>query len=78
MAEKLVDNKLYHFCVFSDNILATSVVVNSTALNAKDPNLIVFNLVIDKVSYAPMSALFSMNNFHGVTIEVQKFEYLIG
>ncbi|KAL3503281.1 hypothetical protein ACH5RR_037730 [Cinchona calisaya] len=74
VAEKLVDNDLYHFCVFSDNILATSVVVNSTALNAKDPNLMVFHLVTDEVNYAPMIAWFSMNSFNGLTIEVQKFE----
>lgn len=40
---KLKDNKLYHFCVFSDNILATSVVVNSTALTSNNPNLVVFH-----------------------------------
>ncbi|KAL2938031.1 putative galacturonosyltransferase 10 [Bienertia sinuspersici] len=34
-AWKLEDNSLYHFCIFSDNILATSVVINSTALNSK-------------------------------------------
>ncbi|KAM7498762.1 hypothetical protein LguiA_023176 [Lonicera macranthoides] len=73
-AEKLKDNKLYHFCVFSDNILATSVVVNSTALNFIDPNLIVFHLVTDEVNYAPMKAWFSMNRFRGVIIEVQKLE----
>lgn len=33
--EKLDDPKLYHYALFSDNILATSVVVNSTVLNAK-------------------------------------------
>ena len=33
--EKLADPKLYHYALFSDNILATAVVVNSTVLNAK-------------------------------------------
>lgn len=70
--EKLVDNSLYHFCVFSDNILATSVVVNSSAINSKHPDRVVFHLVTDEVNYAPMKAWFSMNNFGGVTIEVQK------
>ncbi|XP_057534362.1 probable galacturonosyltransferase 10 isoform X1 [Amaranthus tricolor] len=71
---KLKDNRLYHFCVFSDNILATSVVVNSTAVNSKDPEKVVFHLVTDEVNYAPMKAWFSMNDFHGVTVEVQKIE----
>lgn len=33
--QKLVDPKLHHYALFSDNILATAVVVNSTVLNAK-------------------------------------------
>lgn len=74
IAAKLTDNNLYHFCVFSDNILATSVVVNSTALNSNAPEDIVFHLVTDEVNYAPMKAWFSLNSFRGVTVEVQKFE----
>ncbi|XP_058113556.1 probable galacturonosyltransferase 10 [Magnolia sinica] len=72
--KKLQDNSLYHFCVFSDNVLATSVVVNSTATNARHPDLIVFHLVTDEVNYAPMKAWYSMNRFRGVTVEVQKIE----
>ncbi|KAJ6693342.1 hypothetical protein OIU85_004140 [Salix viminalis] len=71
---KLRDNSLYHFCVFSDNILATSVVVNSTTLNSKNPDMVVFHLITDEINYAAMKAWFSMNTFRGVTIEVQKFE----
>nr|GLL17765.1 probable galacturonosyltransferase 10 [Ipomoea trifida]GMC47534.1 probable galacturonosyltransferase 10 [Ipomoea batatas]GMC53548.1 probable galacturonosyltransferase 10 [Ipomoea batatas]GMC53798.1 probable galacturonosyltransferase 10 [Ipomoea batatas] len=74
VAGKLENTNLYHFCVFSDNILATSVVVNSTASNAENPSLIVFHIVTDEINYAPMKAWFSMNSFHGVTVEVQKFE----
>lgn len=33
--EKLEDPNLYHYALFSDNILAAAVVVNSTVLNAK-------------------------------------------
>ncbi|CAL9043247.1 probable galacturonosyltransferase 10 [Musa acuminata AAA Group] len=72
--EKLRDNNLYHYCIFSDNILATSVVVNSTSMNSKNPDKIVFHLVTDEVNYAPMKAWYSMNNFRGATIEVQKVE----
>ncbi|KAG5546329.1 hypothetical protein RHGRI_018487 [Rhododendron griersonianum] len=74
IADKLKDNSLYHFCVFSDNILATSVVVNSTASNSINPNLVVFHIVTDNINYAPMNAWFSMNTFCGLTIEVQNFE----
>lgn len=74
MEAKLKDNSLYHFCVFSDNILATSVVVNSSALSSKDPEKIVFHLITDEINYGAMKAWFSMNRFGGVTVEVQKFE----
>jgi alpha-1,4-galacturonosyltransferase len=33
--ENLEDNKLFHYALFSDNVLAASVVVNSTVLAAK-------------------------------------------
>ena len=32
---KLEDNSLYHYALFSDNVLAAAVVVNSTVHNAK-------------------------------------------
>lgn len=73
-AWKLEDNSLHHFCVFSDNVLATSVVVNSTAINSRNPGKVVFHLVTDEVNYAPMKAWFSVNDFRGVTVEVQKVE----
>ncbi|CAF2157777.1 BnaA07g04020D [Brassica napus] len=76
LASKLTDNSLYHFCVFSDNIVATSVVVNSTALNSKAPEKVVFHLVTNEINYAAMKSWFAMNmdNLRGVTVEVQKFE----
>ncbi|WOK96553.1 putative galacturonosyltransferase 10 [Canna indica] len=72
--EKLRDNNLYHYCVFSDNILAASVVVNSTTMNSKHPDMVVFHLVTDEVNYVPMKAWFSMNSYRGATIDVQKVE----
>ncbi|KAF3569076.1 hypothetical protein DY000_02016371 [Brassica cretica] len=71
VASKLTNNSLYHVCVFSDNIVATSVVVNSTALNSKAPKKVFFHLVTNA-----MKSWFAMNmdNPRGVTVEVQKFE----
>lgn len=73
-AEKLRDNTLYHYCVFSDNILATSVVVNSTTMNSDHPDRIVFHLVTDEVNFTPMKAWFFMNSFRGATVDIQKIE----
>lgn len=74
VSDKLKNNNLYHYCIFSDNILAASVVVNSTVTNSNHPDLLVFHLVTDEVNYTPMRAWFSMINFQGATIEVQKVE----
>uniref|UniRef100_A0A1D1ZHX6 Hexosyltransferase n=1 Tax=Anthurium amnicola TaxID=1678845 RepID=A0A1D1ZHX6_9ARAE len=74
ISEKLIDNTLYHYCVFSDNVLATSVVVNSTAINSHHPDKVVFHLVTDEVNYAAMKSWFSMNSFRGATVDIQKVE----
>eukprot|EP00249_Psilotum_nudum_P005864 c19289_g1_i2 orf=779-2380(+) len=71
---KLIDNKYYHFCIFSDNVLAASVVVNSTVCNADHPDELVFHLVTDQVNFGAMQAWFSMNDFKGATIEVQNVD----
>ncbi|XP_021287077.1 probable galacturonosyltransferase 11 [Herrania umbratica] len=71
---RLADNNLYHFCIFSDNVLATSVVVNSTISNADHPKQIVFHVVTNGVSYGAMQAWFLSNDFKGSTVEVQNIE----
>lgn len=60
---KLTDNALYHFCIFSDNVLATSVVVNSTVCNSKQPRTLVFHIVTDHMNYGAMQTWFVGNNF---------------
>ncbi|KAF7838554.1 putative galacturonosyltransferase 11 [Senna tora] len=70
----LTDNNLYHFCIFSDNVLATSVVVNSTVSNADHPKQLVFHIVTNGVNHGAMQAWFLINDFKGATIEVQNFE----
>ena len=67
---RLVDNNLYHFCVFSDNVLATSVVVNSTVSNANHPQQLVFHVVTDRINFGAMSTWFLINDFKGCTVEV--------
>ncbi|KAJ4973925.1 hypothetical protein NE237_007099 [Protea cynaroides] len=71
---RLVDNNLYHFCIFSDNVLTTSVVVNSTVFNTDHPKQLVFHIVTNKISYGAMQAWFLGNDFKGSTIEVKNIE----
>ncbi|CAJ1972936.1 unnamed protein product [Sphenostylis stenocarpa] len=72
--EKIEDPSLYHYAIFSDNVLATSVVVNSTVQNAKEPEKHVFHIVTDKLNFAAMRMWFLTNPPSKVTIEVQNID----
>ncbi|KAK1258299.1 putative galacturonosyltransferase 11 [Acorus gramineus] len=71
---RLVDNSLYHFCIFSENVLASSAVVNSTVSNADHPQQLVFHIITSESNYHAMQVWFLSNDFKGSTIEVQKLE----
>ncbi|XP_071738205.1 probable galacturonosyltransferase 6 [Rutidosis leptorrhynchoides] len=49
---------LYHFVVFSDNVLACAVVVDSTISSVKDPAKIVIHVVTDSLNFAAISMWF--------------------
>ncbi|KAJ7524588.1 hypothetical protein O6H91_17G012900 [Diphasiastrum complanatum] len=72
--EKLEDRSLYHYALFSDNILAASVVVNSTVLNAQEPEKHVFHLITDKLNYGAMKLWFQSNPPGKATLQVQNVE----
>nr|GEV47610.1 probable galacturonosyltransferase 4 [Tanacetum cinerariifolium] len=72
--EKLEDPKLFHYALFSDNVLATAVVVNSTVTNAKDCSKHVFHIVTDKLNYAAMRMWFLANPPGSATIQVQNID----
>eukprot|EP00250_Pteridium_aquilinum_P021441 c25124_g1_i1 orf=979-3132(+) len=72
--DKLEDNSLFHYALFSDNVLAASVVVNSTIHNAKDPRKHVFHLVTDKLNYAAMRMWFLANPPGNAYIDVQNID----
>lgn len=73
-AQKLTDPTLNHFCVFSDNVLGASVVINSTIMNSQRPERLVFHVVTDAVNEGAMKAWFTGNDFKGVAIEIQHVE----
>ncbi|KAH7289127.1 hypothetical protein KP509_31G059300 [Ceratopteris richardii] len=69
------DPNLYHYAIFSDNVLAASVVVNSAVANAKDPTKHVFHVVTDKVNLWAMKVWFKMRPPNNAThIEVKAVE----
>ncbi|KAJ1697119.1 hypothetical protein LUZ63_005631 [Rhynchospora breviuscula] len=70
------DPQLYHYAVFSDNVLACSVVVNSTIFNSKEADKIVFHIITDSQNFPAMSAWFLLNPPSPATIQIQAIENL--
>ena len=73
-SRKLEDRSLYHYAIFSDNVLATSVVVNSTASHAKDPEKHVFHVVTDGLNFVTMRMWFLTNAPPRVTVSVENID----
>ncbi|PKA50722.1 putative galacturonosyltransferase 9 [Apostasia shenzhenica] len=54
----LSDPEMYHYAIFSDNVIAVSVVVNSAIKNAEEPWRHVFHVVTDQMYVAAMQVWF--------------------
>ncbi|WJX18530.1 polygalacturonate 4-alpha-galacturonosyltransferase [Trifolium repens] len=70
---------LYHYAVFSDNVLACAVVVNSTVSTAKEPEKLVFHIVTDSLNLPAISMWFLLNSPGNATVHIQSidnFEWL--
>ncbi|CAK9153905.1 unnamed protein product [Ilex paraguariensis] len=72
--EKIEDPSLYHYAIISDNILATSVVVNSAVLHAKKPEKHVFHIVTDSLNFAAMKMWFLSNPPASAAIHVENLD----
>ncbi|KAH9654805.1 putative galacturonosyltransferase 3 [Citrus sinensis] len=72
--EKFEDPSLYHYAIFSDNVLATSVVVNSTVAHAKEPEKHVFHIVTDKLNFVAMKMWFLVNAPPKATIQIENID----
>jgi alpha-1,4-galacturonosyltransferase len=62
---QLEDPTLYHYAIFSDNVIAVSVVVNSVIKNAEEPWKHVFHIVTDRMNLAAMKVWFKMRPIEG-------------
>uniref|UniRef100_I1KY26 Hexosyltransferase n=1 Tax=Glycine max TaxID=3847 RepID=I1KY26_SOYBN len=67
---RLVDPTFHHLVLLTDNVLAASVVVTSTVESSINPEKLVFHIVTDKKTYAPMHAWFATNSIKSV-VEVR-------
>lgn len=59
------DPILYHYAIFSDNVIAISVVVNSVVKNADEPWKHVFHIVTDRMNFAATKVWFKMRPIQG-------------
>ncbi|KAL8150301.1 hypothetical protein V2J09_020109 [Rumex salicifolius] len=65
---------LFHYVIFSDNVLACAVVVNSTVTSAKEQEKIVFHIVTDSVNFPGISMWFLLNPPGQASIHVQSID----
>ncbi|KAF7850629.1 hypothetical protein BT93_L5171 [Corymbia citriodora subsp. variegata] len=72
--EKARDGNLYHYAVFSDNVLACAVVVNSTVAHAAEPEKIVFHVVTDSLNFPAISMWFLHNPPGRAIVDIQSLE----
>ncbi|KAI3845914.1 hypothetical protein MKX03_029064 [Papaver bracteatum] len=68
---KLHDPDLYHYVLFSDNILASAAVVNSTVSTSSEPGKMVFHMVTDDLNFLSMRMWFLLNPPGQATIEIE-------
>ncbi|KAG2306307.1 hypothetical protein Bca4012_084660 [Brassica carinata] len=69
------DPSLYHYAVFSDNVIAVSVVVRSVVMNAEEPWKHVFHVVTDRMNLAAMKVWFKMRPLdRGAIVEIKSVE----
>ncbi|GAU43833.1 hypothetical protein TSUD_399270 [Trifolium subterraneum] len=76
---KIHHTDLYHYAIFSDNVLACAVVVNSTVTTAKEPEKLVFHIVTDSLNLPAISMWFLINSPGNATVHIQSidnFEWL--
>lgn len=68
---RLTDPLFRHVVLFTDNVLAASVVVSSAVRNSAEPHKLVFHIITDKKTYTPMHAWFATNLIDSVVVEVK-------
>ncbi|XP_073016451.1 probable galacturonosyltransferase 7 isoform X2 [Primulina eburnea] len=74
LVEKFLNPDLYHYIVFSTNILASSVVINSTVMHAKESEKQIFHLLTDRENYFAMKFWYFGNKYKEASVQVLNIE----
>lgn len=72
--KKVQRQDLYHYAIFSDNVLACAVVVNSTVSTSKAKSKVVFHIVTDSLNLPAITMWFHMNPPGEATIHIQNID----
>ncbi|XP_024981439.1 probable galacturonosyltransferase 7 isoform X1 [Cynara cardunculus var. scolymus] len=75
-SESLLNPELLHYVIFSKNVLASSVVINSTVMHARASRNQVFHVLTDKQSFFSMKMWFFTNTYKDATVQVLNIEDL--
>ncbi|KAJ1417533.1 Nucleotide-diphospho-sugar transferase [Sesbania bispinosa] len=73
---KIHSPELYHYAVFSDNVLACGVVVNSTISTAKEQEKLVFHIVTHSLNLPAISMWFLINPPGKATVHIHSIDNL--
>ncbi|XP_062003655.1 probable galacturonosyltransferase 7 [Rosa rugosa] len=76
LASKYNDPALQHYVILSTNVLALSVVINSTVMHAKESGKLVFHVLTDQQNYFAMKLWFSRNTYKEAIVQVLNLEEL--
>ncbi|XP_047316395.1 probable galacturonosyltransferase 7 isoform X2 [Impatiens glandulifera] len=76
LAEKYTNPTLHHYVIFSNNVLASSVVVKSTVMHSKVSRDQVFHVLTDRQNYFAMKYWFHKYNYMEATVRVLNIEDL--
>ncbi|KAK1412481.1 hypothetical protein QVD17_33766 [Tagetes erecta] len=76
VSESLLNPDLHHYVMFSNNVLASSVVINSTVMHSKASRKQVFHVLTDKQSFFSMKMWFFTNTYKDAIVHVLNIEDL--
>ncbi|XVF66000.1 hypothetical protein PTKIN_Ptkin09bG0295400 [Pterospermum kingtungense] len=76
LSEKYSDPTLQHYVIFSKNVIASSVVINSTVMHARDTANQVFHVLTDGQNYYAMKLWFLRNTFKDAVVQVLNIEHI--
>ncbi|PUZ65487.1 hypothetical protein GQ55_3G226800 [Panicum hallii var. hallii] len=73
-AEKFGNPAFQHYVIFSTNLLAASMTINSSVINSEESANMVFHLMTDGQNFYAFKNWFIRNSYKGATIRVLNFE----